>query len=271
MESTAPKYFCFVLMPFLEEFNDVYQLGIKASCDDAGAYCERVDEQIFQESILDRIYNQIAKADLVIADMTGRNPNVFYEVGYAHALNKPTILLTKHADDIPFDLKHFPHIVYEGKITTLKEQLTKRIFWFKENTNASAISTRLPIDIYIGDKNLALGNIVHEFPNFNVIQIQFLLHNISLRVLRTGEYQIGVISELETYAGDSIGIVSNKLPNGKFLHMYPFFEQLFPGGFISFQLDLEDYEQKVNQSEITIRLYHENGYEDYILGLCRKK
>jgi nucleoside 2-deoxyribosyltransferase len=87
-------------MPFDETFSDVYKIGIRESCEAAGAYCERVDEQIFNERILDRIYNQIAKADLVIADMTGRNPNVFYEVGYAHALGKTTILLTSKTEDI---------------------------------------------------------------------------------------------------------------------------------------------------------------------------
>ncbi|HYG61069.1 MAG TPA: hypothetical protein VEL74_00690 [Thermoanaerobaculia bacterium] len=88
MEDTKPKSFVFVLMPFDESFDDVYEAGIKPACKDAGAYCERVDEQIFVESILARVYNQIAKADVIIAEMTGRNPNVFYEVGYAHALNK---------------------------------------------------------------------------------------------------------------------------------------------------------------------------------------
>src|SRR5689334_19638765 len=107
MEDTAPKSFVFVLMPFSSDFNDVYQLGIKEACREAGAYCERVDEQIHDGSILQRIYNQIAKADVVVADMTNRNPNVFYEVGYSHALNKKTILLTKNSDDIPFDLKDY--------------------------------------------------------------------------------------------------------------------------------------------------------------------
>ncbi|MCH7994731.1 MAG: hypothetical protein IIB57_09840, partial [Planctomycetes bacterium] len=97
-KTTAPKAFCFVLMPFEDSFGDVYELGIREACTQAGAYCERVDEQIFHESILDRIYNQIAKADIVIADMTGRNANVFYEVGYAHALGKRTILLTRKAE-----------------------------------------------------------------------------------------------------------------------------------------------------------------------------
>ncbi|HEY0051016.1 MAG TPA: nucleoside 2-deoxyribosyltransferase, partial [Pyrinomonadaceae bacterium] len=129
---TTPKTFCFVLMPFSEEFDDVYRIGIKEACDKAGAYCERVDEQIFSERILDRVYNQIAKADIVIADMTGRNPNVFYEVGYAHALGKLTILLTRNADDIPFDLKHFTHIVYGTKISILRDELGKRVKFFIE-------------------------------------------------------------------------------------------------------------------------------------------
>ncbi len=53
--------------------------------------------------------------------MTGRNPNVFYEVGYAHALGKIVLLLTQNAEDIPFDLKHRPHTVYAGKIETLRK------------------------------------------------------------------------------------------------------------------------------------------------------
>ena len=64
---TAPKPFIFVLMPFSKEFNDIYKLGIKAACKNAGAYAEKVDERIFQESILERVYNQISKADIIIA------------------------------------------------------------------------------------------------------------------------------------------------------------------------------------------------------------
>lgn len=93
-DSTSPKPFVFVLMPFDKKFDEIYKLGIKSACIEAGAYCERVDEQIYTENMLDRIYNQIAKADIVISEMTGRNPNVFYETGYAHALGKQVILLT---------------------------------------------------------------------------------------------------------------------------------------------------------------------------------
>ena len=123
IKSTAPKPFVFVLMPLDEEFDDIYKFGIKGASEDGGAYAERVDEQIFTEGILERIFNQINKADIIVADMTGRNANVFYEVGYAHALGKIVLLLTQNADDIPFDLKHKQHIVYAGKIKTLKRLL----------------------------------------------------------------------------------------------------------------------------------------------------
>ena len=132
LRQTSPKPFVFVLMPFDSAFHDTYTFGIRGAAEDAGAYAERVDEQIFQEGMMDRVYNEISKADVIVADMSGRNPNVFYEVGYAHALNKIVLLLTKDADDIPFDLKHRQHIVYGDSIETLRAQLAPRIRWAVE-------------------------------------------------------------------------------------------------------------------------------------------
>lgn len=129
-DSTKPRQFVFVLMPFDSKFDDVYKVGIKPAVREAGGYCERLDEQIFESTMLERIYNQISKADLIVADMTGRNPNVFYEVGYAHALGKKVVLLTRVADDIPFDLKHFPHIVYGDSLAMLGERLRERARWY---------------------------------------------------------------------------------------------------------------------------------------------
>lgn len=116
-------------MPFDSKFDDIYKFGIKGAADEVGAYAERVDEQTFTEGILDRIFNQISKADVIVADMTGRNPNVFYEVGYAHALGKIVLLLTQNTDDIPFDLKHRSHIVYGGKIEALRVALAPKLEW----------------------------------------------------------------------------------------------------------------------------------------------
>jgi putative methionine-R-sulfoxide reductase with GAF domain len=123
--TTAP--YMFVLMPFDESFRDIYELGIKDIANAVPIRCERVDEIEFNNSILEQIYKGISAADLVLADMTGRNANVFYEVGYAHALHKDVVLLTQHVEDIPFDLKSHNHIVYGGHIHRLREQLAKRL------------------------------------------------------------------------------------------------------------------------------------------------
>ena len=88
LQGSVIKKFTFVLMPFRDDFNNIYQFGIKAACQAEGVYCERVDEQYYEGSILDRIYNQIQHADYIVADMSTRSPNVFYEVGFAHALQK---------------------------------------------------------------------------------------------------------------------------------------------------------------------------------------
>ena len=127
--STLPKPFIFVLMPFDRKFDDIYKFGIRGAANEVGAYAERLDEQIFVEGMLDRMFNQISKADVIVADMTGRNPNVFYEVGYAHALGKIVLLLTQAADDIPFDLKHRQHTVYGDSISTLKSELVTKLQW----------------------------------------------------------------------------------------------------------------------------------------------
>lgn len=102
--------FAIVLMPFHPDFTLVYETIIRA-CADAGVVCERVDQQVFNQNIVEQVHKQIKGADLVIAELTGKNPNVYYETGYASALEKPIILLTQDAE-IPFNLKQYPHIIY---------------------------------------------------------------------------------------------------------------------------------------------------------------
>lgn len=146
MNKIETKIFAFVLMPFDSAFNDVYRLGIKETAAQLEIKAERVDEQIFQEGILERIYRQIKSADIVVADMSGQNPNVFYEVGYAHALGKLCVLMTNDADDIPFDLKHRRHIVYGNSISKLKERLVEELAWAKNeiaNVQASKVKVVL--------------------------------------------------------------------------------------------------------------------------------
>ncbi len=140
------KFFAFVLMPFDSTFDDLYRFGIKEPAAELGIRAERVDEQLFGEGILDRIYRQIELADVVVAEMTGQNPNVFYEVGYAHGNRKLCILSTEKAGDIPFDLKHRRHIVHERSIQTLRTRMAEELAWARseiENVRRSHIQVRL--------------------------------------------------------------------------------------------------------------------------------
>lgn len=123
------ELFAFVLMPFSSEFADIYNFGIKKTAQEQGFRAERVDEQRFTETMLARIYSQIECADVIVADMTGRNANVFYEVGYAHAKGKLVVLLTQDASDIPFDMKHHRHLIYGGSIEDLSRRLQEELEW----------------------------------------------------------------------------------------------------------------------------------------------
>ena len=117
----------FALMPFANKYNDVYRLGIKEPLEKMGLICERADEIQFSGDILNQIIVSINKADLIVADMTGNNPNVFYEVGYAHALKKETILITEDSENIFFDLHGINHVVYGRSIIKLRNNLVKRV------------------------------------------------------------------------------------------------------------------------------------------------
>lgn len=156
------KPFAFVLMPFDESFDDVYQLGIRAACEEVNVFCQRVDEQIFQETILERIISQIRLADILIAEMTDRNPNVFFEVGFAQALRKRIILVTQDSADIPFDLRSFPHVIYGGKISRLKTELVRRIPEFLARKDGYTIGqeviTAARPDVRVKVQNGLVGN-----------------------------------------------------------------------------------------------------------------
>jgi hypothetical protein len=139
----------FILMPFKPELSDTYKFGLKASADEVGAYAERVDDQHYDGSVIGRIINQISKADVIVADMTGKNPNVYYEVGYAHALGKIVILATQDIHDIPFDFRDRPHIPYKT-IDELKAKLIPRLAWaIEESRKGKGAPIVNPIELFL--------------------------------------------------------------------------------------------------------------------------
>lgn len=124
------KETCFVIMPFREPLNEYYSEIIKPAIHKSGLFPVRADEIYGTQSIIKDIVEKIFESKLLIADLTYRNPNVMYELGVAHSLNKPVIMLVQSTDDIPFDLKHLRTIVYETTKVRWHEKLQESI----ENT-----------------------------------------------------------------------------------------------------------------------------------------
>ncbi len=121
IESEKPK--AFSIMKFEKDFDDLYKDVIVPTCGKYGYKCIRADECYTSSSIIKDIISEISNASLIIADITMDNPNVFYELGYAHALNKPTILLADRnkRDRLPFDVSGYRTIFYENTIGGKKE------------------------------------------------------------------------------------------------------------------------------------------------------
>lgn len=103
----------FVLMPFEEVLRPVFIDHIKSVAERLGLRVGRADDFFSSNSVVQEIWAAICNAKVVLADCTGRNPNVFYEIGLAHALGKTTILISQRLEDVPFDLRHLRVIIYE--------------------------------------------------------------------------------------------------------------------------------------------------------------
>lgn len=107
------SYDLFVLMPFRAELEPVYEVHMKAIAKELNMTIARADDLFTAGSIVEEIWSYIAQSRIILADCTDRNPNVFYEIGIAHTLGKPVVLITQNEDDIPFDLRNRRFIKYE--------------------------------------------------------------------------------------------------------------------------------------------------------------
>ncbi len=107
---------CFVIMPFDPSFDDVYTV-IKSSVESAllnvSVKCFRLDETKPAGRITKRLLSELQIATICVADLSGCRPNVMWEVGYAMALQKPTIIITQKLSDLPFDLRDMQSLEYD--------------------------------------------------------------------------------------------------------------------------------------------------------------
>lgn len=277
--STSPKPFAFVLMPFDASFDDTYGLGIRPACEAAGAYCERVDEQIFHESILQRIYNQISKADVIVADLTGRSPNVFYETGYAHALGKQVVLLTQNADDIPFDLKHYPHIIYGGSILKLKQELERRVRWCLERPSLARQAMVEMLEVYANGESVANNEIINVRSNYTTgdacyFNLDLALHNSGNRIYQGyGGSDVGIIVPPNFRIQDVVGGIIDEeesitipLPDKRLLNTYGSLGKIPPDGWEAVRLHvtiIDLYTLSTLDFPVVVRIFTEVGPKDF--------
>ena len=147
----------FVIMPFKNKVaKDIYKLCTKPICEEFKLEVKRADEIFTVTPIWEDILSAIKKATIIIADISGRKPNVFYELGISHLLKQnQTIMITSdNFEKVPFDISHFRIIKYTNSITGKTE--------------------------YEKQLRLTLGNLLKDYRLIYRNEFDFILHVLNL-------------------------------------------------------------------------------------------
>jgi hypothetical protein len=117
---------CFVMMPFAPGFDETWAAVRETVAGEPfNLLCRRADDIARPGHIMVDVLENIGRSRLLIADLTGQNPNVFYELGIAHSVKNSSgvILLSSDAEAIPYDLHQLRCIIYDGNLQTLRTSL----------------------------------------------------------------------------------------------------------------------------------------------------
>jgi len=149
----SPNLKAFIIMPFGSEFDKIFNDLIKQPLEESGYEVIRADSILDQHNILKDIIRNIAEADLIIADLTSINPNVFYELGIAHAMQVPTVLLSQSIEDVPFDLKSYRVIVYSTRYYDATE-LPKKLIEIADKAKNNNLSFGNPVSDFLPEARI---------------------------------------------------------------------------------------------------------------------
>jgi hypothetical protein len=191
-------------MPFAEKYREVYEQVYKPVCEANNLKCWRVDEIALPTSITNDIVQGIVDADIIIADLTSKNANVFYELGIAHTIGAQVIMTCQSMEDIPFDIGNYRVIKYEQTISgskILADKLNQAI------TELLVALNRInnPVQAVLSNKiiNVKKRTLLMEIINFsgitkelkNMIQEENILYADELKQLDLdvvkGKYHLG--------------------------------------------------------------------------------
>ncbi|MCA0454512.1 MAG: hypothetical protein LCI00_11100 [Chloroflexi bacterium] len=187
---------CFVIMPFSAELHYFYLYLRHHLQSRHNLICERADASVLTVPLLDKIKDYINRADIIIADCSGRNPNVFYELGIAHTLNKDVILITHDSiSEAPSDIRHYEFIRYE---------LSDEVTFLKKLDNALENITFKRYEPYY----LQAKSIFDRFNSVNGLRFRSVAEGLFLSSLRDADRQ----GSLSTLANDDKSIAEFLLP-----------------------------------------------------------
>lgn len=177
-EKKDEKEFCFVIMPFGGWRDNYYQDIYQPAIIKAGLLPKRADDLYRPSNIVKEIWELTKNAKLLLADLTGKNPNVMYELGLAHAIRKPAVLVTENIDDIPFDLRGLRVLDYDKDNPRWAEILQSNITQsLVEVLNNPIASVPVPfMDVFEGDKT-----------NMSEFQNMLWEHELEFQNMNSGE------------------------------------------------------------------------------------
>jgi hypothetical protein len=127
MNGPKSKRQAFVIMPFKKPIGDQYEQIYRLALEAAGFRPIRADEVYGPSAVILQIQKSIVESDLILCDLSDKNPNVLYELGMAHAIGKPSIIVSRQLQDIPFDLQHLRVILYDRDEQGWQKSLADRI------------------------------------------------------------------------------------------------------------------------------------------------
>lgn len=255
-----PEEFGFVIMPFDPQMQPVYDDAIKPAVESHGLKCVRVDEISGTGNIVRRIIENICRARVVIADLTGKNANVFYELGIAHSLGNNVIVLAQDiGKDVPFDVKNYKVIPYSmtwrgDKV--LRDQIQEAIAtlgdWSRGPSN--------PVQDFLPAEARPVPQARHAELQHDLAQAHIELHELRNKSLRLTELE----KELQIIRASAVQSTSQReelerlrTEVGQLRIVQQFAELLF-----SRISDGEDFEtvikryqaEKERQGEVTVQL-----------------
>lgn len=210
--------------------------------------------------------------------MSGKNPNVFYETGYAHALGKSMLRLTQDLEDVPFDLRFYPHIIYgRYKLPELRRALKVRLRQWLADSWGWRQRVDVPLSIEVDGTDISTSpEILKPVESKAEFELRFEIgvRNRGTLVLPAGSFQVGLLPKDDYTRADGFAeeqlIIERQNVGGEAtetprrLYVFSTNPVMFPDSRQVFRCVLQGNGFKGGDTrEFTVRTFTEAGPRDY--------